>query len=84
MSFLSVLAVLVGVLDLATHWPVFRLGEYGLAIVVQVLVLMTWWEARGSPVAVLWSCPYCGGSRGDRLTVQVHIEREHRANAKGV
>jgi hypothetical protein len=38
-----------------------------MAIVVQVLALIAWWEARESPVAVLWSCPYCGEGIASRF-----------------
>jgi hypothetical protein len=84
MSLLPVLALLIGLLGFATHWSAFRLAEYGLAIVAQVLAALAWWEARGGPIAVVWSCPYCSGELGDRLAVQVHIERDHRPHGKGV
>jgi hypothetical protein len=78
MGLLLVLALLIGVVQIGTQWAPLRWAEYGLAMTVQALSVLAWWGAKGRPVAVVWSCPYCGGVLGDRLSVRVHIEREHR------
>jgi hypothetical protein len=87
MSVLSVVVWLLGTLELATHWAPLRWAEYALGLTIQAGLLLAWWGARGAPVAVVWSCPYCGGVLGDRVAVQVHIERQHAPadlRAKGV
>ena len=78
MTVLSVVVWLLGALELATHWSPLRWAEFGLALTIQAAALLAWWGARCRPIAVVWSCPYCGGALGDQLSVQVHIEREHR------
>jgi hypothetical protein len=50
MSPLSVLALLVDVVELVTHWGVLRWAEYGLGLAAQTLAVLAWWprsERRG-------------------------------------
>lgn len=78
MSPLSVVALVVDILDLLTHWGVLHWAEYGLGLVTQTLAVFAWWAAKRGPRAVVWSCPYCNVVQGDQLCVRVHIDRVHR------
>ncbi len=78
MSSVSVLALLVDIVELITHWGVLRWVEYGLAFTTQAMAAVAWWGAKRGPRAVVWSCPYCSAVQGDQLCVRVHIDREHR------
>jgi hypothetical protein len=78
MSAVSVLALLLDIVELITHWAVLRWMEYGLGLATQALAVVVWWASKREPRAVVWSCPYCSAVQGDQLCVQVHIDREHR------
>lgn len=78
MTPLSVLALLIEIVELVTHWGVLRWAEYGLGLAAQTLAVLAWWAAKRAPRAVVWSCPYCSAVQGDQLCVRVHIDREHR------
>jgi hypothetical protein len=75
---LSVLALLVDLIELLTHWDALRWAAYGLGIAAQTMAVVAWWETKRAPRAVIWDCPFCGAAHGDQLSVRIHIDREHR------